>query len=105
MNIRTAHRPKIVAHECGEETHTDITSTDFINTSKVDATAGESVDPKVTFDLTVYTVLSAQPPPLTERGLNAEVSAEPVAIKEMDSDNVVTVTTLVRFLKESFGFF
>lgn len=58
--------------------HTDITSTDFRNTSKADATAGESVDPKVTFDLTVYTVLSAQPLLLTERGLNAEVSAEPL---------------------------
>lgn len=62
MNIRTAHRLQIVVHGCGEETHTDITSTDFINTSNADATAGESVDPKVTFDLTVYTVLGAREP-------------------------------------------
>lgn len=47
-------------------THTDITSTDLIDTSKEDATAGASVDPKVTFDLTVYPALSEQTPPWTE---------------------------------------
>lgn len=86
------------------QTHTNITSTDLIDTSKVDATAGASVDPKVTFDLTVYPAFSEQTPPLTERGQNAEVIAEPVVMEEMDSDNSVTMMIFVRFLKESFGF-
>lgn len=58
MNIRTAHRLKIFIHECDEDTHRHHLHR-LINTSRVDATAGESVDPKVTFDLTVYTVLSS----------------------------------------------
>lgn len=58
-----------------------------INTSKADATAGASVDPKVTFDLTVYPVVNMQSPPLTERGQITEVTAEPVVIEEINSDD------------------
>lgn len=60
LHTLTARDRQIVAHGHVEESDTYTSPPHTDNTSKADATAGASVDPKVTFDLTVYPVLNTR---------------------------------------------